>query len=366
MSNQNQNLLINITPEEAILFACTRQQFLDSHRERVLQLAGQTRVDWERIFSTAKLHGVAPLVYVNLRHCVNSGLDMPEEILKQFRLTVMQNTLAKEAIARQLVRALSFFSEQSIRVMLIKGAALDYLVYDQNYYTVINDVDLVLSLKPDETTPERFSEFMAYFDRSGVEYDYYEHHDMTMNGTLPVDFDRIWREALPLKIGQHQAWVMSPEDVLISLCINSCRKRYFRLKALCDIAETISRFDNLDWSKLVEKATSYDCRAIVYAALLITQLTLGCALPTDVLDRLKIGPVRTRLIHYLSRRLSLSAYESLHDDKTILGRNLDASLILSYFTFRTYQIWRRIKFAALFTETGARRFGARQWAVTNS
>ena len=150
---------------------------------------------------------------------------------------------------------------------------------------------------------------------------------------------------------------MSPEDMLISLCVNSCRKRYFRLKALCDIAETVNRCGSLDWSKLVQKATAYDCRAIVYAALFITQSRLNCALPTGVLDALHLNPARRRAIHYLSRQLSLTAYDSLYAGGTLAGRRPDFALILPYATFRPYQIWRRLKFAALYTERGARRFG---------
>ena len=150
---------------------------------------------------------------------------------------------------------------------------------------------------------------------------------------------------------------MSPEDMLISLCINSCRKRYFRLKALCDIAETINTCCNLDWSKFITKTTAYDCRAIVYTALRVTQITLGCEIPGDLFDKLKVDPIKLELIHYLSHRLSLSAFASLYSGKNFLGRHINYSLVLPYVTFRGYQVWRRILFASLFTENGMPRLG---------
>lgn len=355
--------LKNITPEEKILFACTRQNLLPEHRQSVVEACHCRPVDWEWVFGTAKLHGVAPLIYTNLRRC-KEHVDIPPGVLKRFRLALMHNTLTTENIAKNLDRALDFFHERSIEVMLIKGGALDILVYDRPFFTTINDVDLVLSVSRRYVSDEAFDEFMAYFDGRGIEYDFYEHHDVNMNGVLPVDFRQIWQDAEKIEVGGRPALAMSPEDMLISLCINSCRKRYFRLKALCDIAETVHKYQNLRWSELVAKARRYDCHLIVYTALLVTSMTLGCTIPAEVFVNLKVGAARAKIIHFLSRRMSLSAYTGLAtgQKKKLFGRNIDVALLLSYATFRGYQIWRRIKFAYLYTERGTRRQGF--WPLT--
>ena len=164
-----------------------------------------------------------------------------------------------------------------------------------------------------------------------------------MNGVLPVNFQRIWAEASRISFRGRDVFVMSPEDMLISTCINSCRKRYFRLKALADIAEIINKYDDLDWEELTNKAREYDCHNIVYTALLVTKMTVGCELPEGVLDKLAVSPIRMAIIRYLSQRMSWSSLSSLYSGRKLLGRKLSLPLILPYATYRWYQVQRKIR-----------------------
>ena len=108
---------------------------------------------------------------------------------------------------------------------------------------------------PDELSlaPE-LAQILPDLVNAHIEYDYYTHHDITMNATLRVDFDRIWRDSLSGNWENRPIRLMSWEDMLIALCINSCRKRFFRLKALCDVAETVNRgAAQLDWELFLTK-----------------------------------------------------------------------------------------------------------------
>ena len=193
----------NIGPEDELLFAFTRQKFLQKHQEIVFEICRQHPLNWEAVYQTASLHGVAPLIYYNLRQCPVERLNIPEEIMEHFRQSLLRNILTKEKLAQNISRALSFFGERSIKVMLIKGGALDVLVYDQTYYTVSADIDLVLSVKREEITDQQYHEFIEFFYRSRLEYDYFEHHDVVMNGVLPVDFKRVWADAVKIEFRGH-------------------------------------------------------------------------------------------------------------------------------------------------------------------
>jgi hypothetical protein len=228
--------------------------------------------------------------------------------------------------------------------MVIKGGALDILVYDQPYHTVLADIDLILSIKPSDIPAEIFRDYMVFFHKSGIEYDFYQHHDMSMNGALPIDFDTIWNDAFKIRYQEFDIFVMSPEDMLIAVCINSCRKRFFRLKSLCDIAEIINKYTDLNWEMLTQKAKIYHCQNIVYTALLATKMTVGCHLPEGLFDALGVNPIRSKIIRSLSRRMSLSAFSSLSSGRPVLKRRIDWPLILPYATFYGYQMWRRMKF----------------------
>ena len=247
---------------------------------------------------------------------------------------------------------MAFFEQQSLAVMAIKGAALDVIVYERPWYTLSNDVDLIINIQPAQISAQRDQEIKTFFNGfPGFEYEYFAHHDVSINNVLPINFSQIWADSTRISFRERRLWIMSPEDMLISACINSCRKRFFRLKSLCDIAEILTKFqETLNWSLLIQKAKAYDCLNIVYTALFVTQMTIGCELPPDLFNRLKINPLRASLVHFLSRRMSLSAFDSLFSGKDFLGRKIDWMLLLPYATFRNYQIWRRIKYAFTFRE----------------
>ncbi|MCK4727229.1 MAG: nucleotidyltransferase family protein, partial [Anaerolineales bacterium] len=221
-----------------------------------------------------------------------------------FELNAYSQVIEKKKAAQRLKEALAFFSEQGIDVMLAKGIALEQLVYDQPWFTVTQDIDLILRRRLEDISPEELHDIQSTMHNSGIEYDFYSHHDLNINGALPVDFDRIWGDAHTTTLYEQQVYLMTPEDLLISVCINSCRKRFFRLKSLCDIAETVRKFPTLDWEQLAEKAASYDCTPIIYTALQVTDCTLGCPVPDGVVRMLKVNPARKWL---LDRTIKLPA-----------------------------------------------------------
>jgi hypothetical protein len=337
--------------ENALLCACTRQSFVDVHRQTVHDLCRENEMDWEVVFSTAREHGVAPLVYWNLQQCDASKLRIPQQVLNGFKLYLIRSVMWHEVKKENLGKALSFFGARQVDVMLLKGSVLDLLVYEQPWYTTSVDVDLALRCKRAEVSDEDAAEFRHFHHRTGIEYDFYDHHDVVLNGVLPIDFDRIWDQATKIDFDGQQVYIASPEDMLITLCTNSCRKRFFRLKSLCDIAETINTREDLNWQELIRMAKVDQCNVIVYTALLATKMTLGCELPDNVFHDLAVGRVRASLIryliHYLSHNLPLLSIFPFSGGK-LLKRKINASLILPYVTYRRYQLWRRFKL--LYTE----------------
>ena len=329
-----------MNPEDQVLFASTRQDFQDAYKEKVLHLSHKYALSWKLIFSKAERHGVVSLVYLNLCQNPDLELDIPRTIVDFYRLYTVRNTVRKEQRAQSLQAVLEYFDERSIDVLLIKGGVLDILIYDHPTFSTISDIDLVLRPSREKFTQPQLTQIMQDLHGSGIEYDFHAHHDMTINGMLPIDFERIWQDAKRTVYRDLPVWIMDNEDMLISLCINSCRKRYFRLKSLLDIAETIRKIKDLSWDLLAEKSRAYDCNNIVYAALAVTNQTLGCELPPGVLEKLRVKPLRAavieRIIHYMIQYGSLP--EEPISGRYIFGRRIHSSLLLPYATYRFYQV----------------------------
>jgi hypothetical protein len=262
----------------------------------------------------------------------------------RFRRLLGQNLTAKQALTCKLAEVLAFCCEHRLDVLLVKGVALDLLVYGPHAFTTSQDIDLVLRAKAAELGPAERAAIASVTRGYPLEYDYYEHHDITLNGALPVNFDRIWRDAIGVRFEGQPAWVMCPEDLLITACINACRKRFSRLKALCDIAEILQTYPNLDWRGVARRARADQCQAIVYAALAAADMFLNARLPAGALDLLAVAPARTAVIRFLVQRMPSYAWTAPQAGVQIFNRRVSLSLLLPYMTYGWDQVRRKLRF----------------------
>jgi len=343
-----------MTPEDAIICLCTSQNFGPRHQQNLIELCQGQPIQWDLVFATADQHQVSPLVYANLSSIDNGELTIPPDVLHRFKKAQIHNIFVKKRTRVILEQVLAWFAQKGIEVMLVKGEALNQLVYEQPWYLISYDVDLVMRVKHEDLTKNDSREMWKFLERFNrerndfkehIEYDYFEHHDITMNNILPVDWTRIWAEAQTVRIEGNDVFVMTPEDMLLAAAINSCRKRFFRLKSLCDIVSIIEKYPNLDWQTVINRAHAYKCNTILYTALVVTQNTLGCHLPDGIVTDLKINPLRVSLIHYLvhhlSQRLSLSNL-FVQSENATFKRTLNWPLLLTYATYRVDLFWPKL------------------------
>jgi hypothetical protein len=343
-----------MTPEDTIVCLCTSQNFEIRHQQNLIDLCQSQPIRWDLVFAIADQHQVAPLVYANLSRIANGELNIPSNVLSRFKKAQIHNIFVKKRTRVMLKKVLALFAQKGIEVMLVKGEALNQLVYEQPWYTASYDVDLVIRAREEELTKSDRREIRGLLEgfnhernkfKEHIEYDFYEHHDVTMNNILTVDWERIWAEAQKVQIEGYDVFVMTPEDMLLATAINSCRKRFFRLKSLCDMASIIQKYPNLDWCTVVSRAHAYKCNTILYTALVVTQNTLGCHLPDGIVTDLKVNQLRVSLVHYLvnhlSQRLSLSNL-FVHSENATLKRTLSWPLFLTYATYRVDLFWPKL------------------------
>ena len=334
-----------VEPEALLLSACCRQRFGEVEREGIRRLCEHHAINWDRLLAAAIQHGVAPLVGANLEKGPGSDPLIPRETLLQFKLATLANRTAKVRAGLAVAELIAFCNERSLPVLLIKGLALDLLVYQTPNATVSADIDLVLGVRYDEVgqaVRKDFYEFVANLERrSGWawECEWFSHHDLTLNGLLPVSFRRIWDDAVPIPFRGQPAFVMSPEDLLIAACISCHRRRHLRLKLLCDVAETVARYRDLDWDLLWNKSLQYRCSTIVYAALVSSSSTLGLETPFQPPPQRHVNPARARLIRSLFGRIDRRVLEW---GTTYADRKLDRSLLKTYATLPLDQLGRKL------------------------
>lgn len=330
--------------EDLLLFQCARQDFSSARQQAAIDLCRKGQIDWDYLFRISHYHGVAPLIYTNLQLLPGENLRIPSRADEDFRQAVDRNKRVKERMAGLLQQVLGLLNTHDLDVMMVKGNALNLYVYAQEWYTTQADVDLMI--RPAlEHIPANILEPVIHLietinrdhkKQEHIEYDFYLHHDISMNGILRVDPEQLWANASQVEQYGARFYINSPEDMLLVSCINSCRKRYFRLKSMLDIAQIVNCYPQLDWADLASRARTYRCNTILFTALTVTHTCLEAPLPAN-LDRLfGVRTARADLIRSLVERLfQTGTLESLADfsQAGLLGRNFSWTLLLTYVSY---------------------------------
>ncbi|WP_165227726.1 nucleotidyltransferase family protein [Aquisphaera insulae] len=330
-----------LRPELQILRACCRQRFDDGHARVIRSLCERHAIDWDRLFVAATEHGVAPLVGLNLERLDEPDRIVPRAVRLRFGISCVVNRDAKERAGVALREFLDFCDQHSLPVLLIKGVALDRVVYAAPFPTVSSDVDLVLGVSLEEldaTTRTGFYDLIGILGRRtgwGWECEWLEHHDLTLNGLLPICFRTIWEGARPVDHLGHRVHVMGAEDLLIASCIGAYRRRFERLKALCDIRETVMRFPDLRWEDVWQRAKLHGCSGIVHAGLIATGATLGLDQAPPEPPRSDLGACRRRLIRFL---FGSACPNGLDRDDARAATRIDFRLLCRLITLRRDQV----------------------------
>jgi hypothetical protein len=330
------------SPAEQMMLCCTRLNFDETWQEVALSLA--VDLAWDEVLSIAVLHQVTPLVYRNLQSCPALASGIPDPVIEKFRQALVLNMQKKSELGDALRGALEFFGGMGVDLLLIKGTSLDARLYSDPWLTVSQDLDLVVLEKW-----ESLSEEARQWIRDGnaatplIDVQCECHADLVMNGLLPLNFDSMVSRAQPREIHGHRALLMCSEDELLCACIQSFRKRYFRLKSLCEIAEFVNQHPDLDWNTLFQNAVAERCSGIVYVALLAASMSVGCELPGDLRQRLEISKVRAVTLRFLIHRVSFSSLATLYVDRWFRGKQIGRSLMLPYASLGFGKAWKSLK-----------------------
>jgi hypothetical protein len=314
-----------------VLFALTRQDFTPFDRTRVEDISRRSAVDWASLAARAAAEGVTPIVGVNLGTCDAAATRVPAAVTERLQCALLENVAVKMQRHRQLVAGLAHFDMRGYDVLLLKSAAFEASgVYQHPWVTCARDIDLVLRRRDSAAiAPDEWAVRAVSRDR-GIECEIHGHHDVSMYGLVPVSFANIWRDARPISFndaGSTPAFVMCPEDMLFTLCVNACRQSYLRLKTLFDIVETVRRYPALDWTSFEARARESDSCGIAFTALCAADETIGLPKTAARYPRL-LPSKRADLLRMLVRRLAAS------DARHRLGR-----LALLYASFNRQQRW---------------------------
>ena len=128
-----------LTIENGLILACART---DPDVQRIRDLV-ERGPDWETVLRKAERWGLAALVYTNLRQAAQPG-QVPKATTERLRNLYHRDTTYGVAQREMLRATLARFSEASVSVIVLKGAALAALVYPSPTLRPMGDIDLLV------------------------------------------------------------------------------------------------------------------------------------------------------------------------------------------------------------------------------
>ena len=97
--------------------------------------------NWQGIEALAEYHSVAPLVY---REMERQQIQIPVQLRQQFKALVLRHRRANRIRFQCLAEIDELLAEHGITLLVLKGAALAHLVYDEEGLRPMSDLDLLV------------------------------------------------------------------------------------------------------------------------------------------------------------------------------------------------------------------------------
>ena len=287
----------------------------DDSAEIIAQEPGAGNVSWSQLCDAGLRHGVAPLLYAELKERGADGIPDPllHSLEGQSYASLARNTL----IYHELGAILELFRSEGLQAILLKGAALAGTVYPNIALRPMSDVDLLIRA-PDlprvqemlmargyASYPDRAREFDRSFGRAKM---------FTRQTPYPLSIDLHWRllewprgqpatlltewlwgRAVERRVAGIPALVLSPEAQVLHLTSHLAKHRWQRLLWFYDIAQVLQCYEEeLDWDLILAKATEFEILKALQVTLAKTVELLAPPLPPGVLERLESESVGLR------------------------------------------------------------------------
>lgn len=282
--------------------------------------------DWERFINFARKHGLVQVLYHILK-------DSPPRSLSGNSLQKLRNIYYRSAsrnlrLYHELGKVLRTFREADIPVILLKGACLTEAVYGNIALRSMGDVDLLVK-KEDMTKVVQVLSNLGY----SAGYDFLIEDEKASCHHLPplmgpkkltievhwniVDFahfavlekkeiGKIWEGARPVVIAEAPVFMLSPEDLLLHLCLHLSLQHLFdmRLRGFLDLKKVIECYgDAIDWESLRERARRWGVDRAVRLTLYLAEQWVELNLPERVKHEWILKRIDPDLLNWIEAKV---------------------------------------------------------------
>jgi len=303
-----------LSSEYAMLLACARSRMDERHARTIHELA-RGPLDWKALLAIGRRHSLFPLLYKQLAAVVPDAV--PPESLHRLKELYQGNAARNLLLLGELRSVLRSLAEDGITAIPYKGPILAITGYGDLSLRRFVDLDIIVR-KDDVECALRTLSRLGYQSHPIVSpsqqtFLIESQHDLAFKrdeGRLIVELhwkvaprlfaaglaaENLWPQATRRPVSGSDMLALSPEDMLLALCVHGAKHLWGRLAWVCDIAEWLGAHPGLRWPELLDQARRTGQERMLFAGLRLAAELLDSPLPEPVLASIDADPAVARL-----------------------------------------------------------------------
>lgn len=329
---KNQALIQNsisdkFSPEVQLLLLASRKILSKSNINKIQVITSQI-IDWQQLISLAKSHSVIPLVAHNLqKYCVK---NLPDNIKNILKIEFRKNALKNIYLSKELLEIVQLLKVNNINYICFKGATLAASIYGDISLRQFNDIDILIAKKDLLKAKKILLSMGGYFslrllDNLKKEYITNDHMFVKFAKHLAytiywknkkIEVDLHWQMfcyyfplSLPIEylnlsleysiVFNQKISTLSPENNLLLLCGHGTKDGWDKLSRICDIAELINFYPQLDWKLLIKEAKNRGALRLLLVGLSLANHLYQISLP----DFISLEIINDKKIKHLTYKI---------------------------------------------------------------
>ncbi|MBN1422754.1 MAG: nucleotidyltransferase family protein [Planctomycetes bacterium] len=313
-------------PETRLLLACARTH-IDARGATAIQGLARGPIDWEALIATARAQCVMPLLY---RAIADHAPDLASEsAIAEMRAHFCASARHNLLLAEELIEILGLLERHGIPAIPLRGPALAEALYGDVALRHFRDLDVLVRRRDFERAGELvggrgFRPLHGAALPADVIFFRAERTFVREPGRMHLDLHwaiereyfpsasepaSLWRRAERATLEGRETLSLSAEDLLILLCMHGAKHNWGRLAWIADVAELLRARRDLDWARILERASARGARRMVLLGLRLARDLLAADVPGDVAQRAAADPRARALAARVRDRLRGGAAE---------------------------------------------------------
>ena len=313
-------------PENELLICCARSCLDPERAERIVALVRQG-INWDYLIRAAIHHGLLPLLHSHLSS--TCPRDIPDAVFDQLKEHSQNNSRYNLLLTGELIKLQTLFQSHNIPIVPFKGPLLAACFYGSIGLRQFGDLDLLVR-KQDVIKARELLISARYIPRYNLAV---TQQAMLIEGKCEEPFDRddnesmvdlhwavvptrfafapdtvsMWERLEHVSLNGVEFLTVSPEDLVMLLCVHGAKHAWERLSWICDLAELIRARPGLNWEFIIKVASENCGERILFLGLFLVKDLLGASLPAEILQRARddslVKPLAEKVYSNLFRRV---------------------------------------------------------------